>query len=386
MREIKLVDIKSQYLEIKEDLFKEWEKIFDSMNLMLGPNVKAFEKEFANYSGKKFGVGVDSGTMAVFFALKSIGIGEGDSVFVPSFTFFATVEAVIYCGAKPIFVDIEEDTYTISFDYIENYIKKNSTLKNGKLFDKKTQTYIKAIVPVHLFGLPADMNRAKEISEKYSIHIVEDSAQAHGAEFNGKKAGSFGITSAFSFYFSKNLSALGEAGIVLTDDEEIYEKLKRLRIHGQSGRYEHIEIGYNSRLDEVQAVVLRLKLKKLDEWNEKREKIAKKYIEELREFPLKFQSQKEPRKSVWHLFTIRTEKRDELAEFLKENGIQIGIHYPIPVHKQKAIKSLGYQNVKLPVTEKISNEILSLPMHPHLNEDDILYIKEVIKKFFKSNN
>ncbi len=383
MRKIKLVDIRSQYLEIKEELFKEWERVFDSMQLMLGPNVQSFEEEFSLYCGRKYGVGVDSGTAAVFFALNALGIGEKDAVLLPSFTFFATAEAVLYTGATPIFIDVEEDTFTISPLKIKEYIEKNCTTKKGKIFDLKTKKYIKAIIVVHLFGLPAEMKELQEVSKEYGIEIVEDSAQAHGAEYGGKKVGSFGKTSAFSFYFSKNLSALGEAGIVLTDDYDVAERLKRLRVHGQGERYEHIEIGYNSRLDEIQAVVLRLKLKRLDEWNRKRVELSNYYIEKLKDFPVKFQKVPDRRKSVWHLFTIRTQRRDELVDFLRKNGIEVGVHYPIPIHLQKAVKFLNYKRGDLPITEKISEEILSLPMHPHLQLSDIDYIKDKMQEFFR---
>jgi dTDP-4-amino-4,6-dideoxygalactose transaminase len=379
---IKMVDLKSQYNEIKEELWQEWEKVFDSMYLMLGPNMKAFEKEFAEYSGAKFGIGVDSGTTALFLALKSMDIGEGDAVIVPSFTFFATIEAVIQTGALPIMIDIDEDNFTISLDKIKEYFSKNSKISNGFYIDKQNGRKIKGIIPVHLYGNPADMKQIKELAEEYNLKILEDCAQAHGAEFEGDKVGSIGDMGAFSFYFSKNLSALGEGGIILTDNEKYADIARKLRVHGQSDKYTHEMVGYNSRLDELQAVILRLKLKRLEEWNNNRVKAAEYYNKKLKEFPLILPKKSNKGKHVYHLFVIRTNKRDELFKFLKENGVEVGIHYPIPSHLQPALDYLGYKEGSLPVTEKISKEILTLPMHPHLKTEDIDYIHGVFKRFF----
>ncbi len=379
---IKMVDLKSQYNEIKDELWQEWEKVFDSMYLMLGPNMKSFEQEFAEYSGAKFGIGVDSGTAALFLALKSMGIGEGDAVLVPSFTFFATIEAVIETGALPIMIDIDENDFTVSVSKIREYFKNNSRLSDGFYVDKNSGRKIKGIIPVHLYGNPVDMKQIKEIAGEYNLKILEDCAQAHGAEFGGSKAGSMGDMGAFSFYFSKNLSALGEGGIILTDNEKYAEIARKLRVHGQSDKYTHEMVGYNSRLDELQAVILRLKLKRLEDWNNNRIKAAEYYNEKLKEFPLILPKKSNKGKHVYHLFVIRSEKRDELFKFLKENGVEVGIHYPIPSHLQPALDYLGYKKGSLPVTEKVSKEILTLPMHPHLKTEDIDYIYEVFKRFF----
>ncbi len=382
-KEIKLVDLKPQYEEIKEELWKEWEKIFDTMHLMLGPNMKAFEKEFAEYSGAKYGIGVDSGTAALFLALKSMGINENHAVIAPSFTFFATIEAIIQTGAHPVLIDIEEKDYNISPSKIVEYIEKNTDFDGKNLIDKKSKKTIKAIIPVHLYGTPAEMDKIKDISNKYNLLILEDCAQAHGAEFRGEKVGSLGDAAAFSFYFSKNLSALGEAGIILTNNEEIREKASMLRVHGQKDKYTHQFIGYNSRLDEIQAAVLRLKLRKLEDWNQRRIKLAELYNKKLKDFPILTPDFFTHKKSVFHLYVIRTEKRDELKDFLSKNGIGTGIHYPIPSHLQPALKYLNYKKGELPVSEKIADEILTLPMYPHLKEEDIEYIADKIIEFFK---
>ncbi len=381
-KDIPLVDIKSQFKEIKENVYKEWEKIFSTMHLMLGPNMKAFENEFAKYSMTKYGIGVDSGTTALSFALNALDIGKNDEVITVSFTFFATIEAIFHNNATPVLMDIRENDYTLSTDSLKNFIENDCKFENNKLINKKSKKHVKAIIPVHLYGMPAEMDEILEISKKYNLKILEDCAQAHGAEYKGKKIGSFGNASAFSFYFSKNLSALGEGGIILTSDEKIKEKTERLRLHGQTDKYTHSEIGYNSRLDEMQAVVLREKLKLLDKWNERRKEIAKIYHNELKDLPLTLPENFDYKESVYHLYVIRTERRDELFEFLKQKDIGCGIHYPIPSHLQPALKNTDTYMENLQTSERISKEILSIPMHPHLSKDEISYIIEKIHEFF----
>ncbi len=366
---IPLVDLRAQYEEVKEDIQKGWTSALDSMNLYLGPNVRGFEKDFSNYIGVKYGFGVDSGTDALYIGLKTLGIGEEDEVILPSFTFFASPEAVVLAGAKPVFVDIDE-YYTINPDEIESHLTKRT----------------KAIMPVHLYGVPANMNPILEIAERKGLSVIEDSAQAHGAEyFDGKewkKAGSFGDVSAFSFYLSKNLSALGEGGCILTNREDIQKGIDIMRYHGQITKYEHKLIGMNSRLDELQAVVLRVKLEKLDKWNEKRGEIAEKYNEMLKDLPVQLPVIPDYAHPVWHLYVIRTERRDELMKYLKEQGIGVGIHYPIPCHKQPGLADIIDKTV-LPNTERFAKEVLSLPIYPQMAEDKIEFVAETIKKFFR---
>jgi dTDP-4-amino-4,6-dideoxygalactose transaminase len=383
-REVKLVDIKAQYDEIRDDLWREWEKAFDSMHLMLGPNMSAFEEEFAAYCGAEGAAAVDSGTSALLLALRSMGIGEGDEVLMPSWTFFATPESVILAGAYPVMIDIDETTLNISAEKVRGYIETNCRPEGGRWIDRKTGKNLRAIVPVHIFGLPADMDELTAIAGKYRLLVLEDCAQAHGAEHRGRKVGSIGDCAAFSFYLSKNLSALGEAGIVLSRNREYIERVKRLRVHGQSDRYHHSDIGYNARMDELQAVVLRLKLKRLNEWNRKRNQTARMYDERLRDLPLVLPARVPGSESVYHLYVIRCRERDELAEHLKQRRIGVGIHYPLPCHLQPALSFLGYRAGSLPVTEKMAGEVLTIPMHPHLTTDDIDRVTGSIREFFEN--
>ncbi len=366
MKKIKLVDLVSPYLEIKEELFKEWEKIFEKMWLFLGENVQKFEKNFAEYCGTKYCVGVSSGTDALHLALRAVGIDEEDEVILPSFTFIATFEAIWMVGARPVFADIEEDTLCISPSDVK----------------RKISSKTKAVIPVHLFGNVCDMDSLYEMKKVYGFYIVEDSAQAHGAEYKGKNVGNLGDLSAFSFYYTKNLGALGEAGGITTNDDRIYEELKLLRNHGQVSPYMSVKPGFNARLDEIQAAVLNLKLKMLDKWNERRGRVAKLYKEFLFGLPVKFQETRPDVKHVYHYFVIRVPERDKLADFLRKNGIEVGIHYPFPCHIQKTVQEYKLKEGDLPVAERVSKEVLSLPSHPHLNDEDIEYICSLIRKFY----
>ena len=379
---VPMVNIRAQYDEIKEELWKEWEKVFDSMHLMLGPNMQAFEKEFASFCGASYGAAVDSGTGALLLALKALGIGPDDEVITVSYTFFATPESVLLAGALPVMVDIDEPSYTMDPDKVEAYIRANCVTEGKHLRDKRTGKILKALLPVHLYGLPCDMERLGKIAKENNLLILEDCAQAHGAKFQGKTVGSIGDASAFSFYFSKNLSALGEGGIVLSNDEKVTEEVKKLRMHGQTGRYTHQCLGYNARLDELQAVVLRLKLRKLEGWNRKRQEIASLYTTLLEGTPLTLPQNLPGRESVFHLYVVRGPRRDQLADHLKALGIGVGVHYPIPSHLQPALANLGYKEGSLPVCERVAKEILTLPMYPHMKEEEVRYTVEGIRSFY----
>lgn len=383
MNQVPLVDLHAQYEEIKEEMHKLWEEILESMYLYLGPNVKGFEKEFALFTQVKHCVGVGSGTEAIHFSIRALGIGEGDEIITPSHTFFATIEAIIHSGAYPVLLDIDPELYTLCPEAVKDYIKSYCTKEKAYLKDKKTGKILKAILPVHIYGHPANMDAFKEISDEYNLMIIEDSAQAHGAEYKGKKAGTLGDIAAFSFYFSKNLGAFGEGGAVTTSNDEYANRIKRLREHGQKDKYHHESIGYNSRLDELQAAVLRCKLKLLKEWNDRRREIASFYNDALKDLPLKTPTEAEWAHHVYHLYVIRADERENLFGYLKDRGIGCGIHYPIPCHLQEAMKGYGYNEANLPETEKASKEILSLPMYPHLSEDDTLRVVETIKEFYK---
>jgi len=382
-KEIKLVDIHAQYRDIREELHQAWDDIFSTMHLMLGPNMKAFENEFAAYSQTSHGVGVGSGTAAVHLGLTALGVRPGDEVIAPSFTFFATVEAVIHAGAIPVMLDVETETATLSPEAVATFIRENGQRRGDELFNKVSGRRISAMIPVHLYGMPADMDALTSIARDNRLKILEDCAQAHGADYNGRKIGSFGDAAAYSFYFSKNLSALGEGGIVLTPHEKVRDALDRLRLHGQTDKYTHGEIGYNSRLDEMQAVVLRLKLKHLERWNQRRIELAGRYDRALRNLPVTPITPPAGRNAVYHLYVIRTSRRDELMEYLRERRIGVGVHYPIPCHLQPALSNLGYRKGDLPVSEQLADEVLSLPMHPHLSHDEVDQVAAAIRDFFK---
>ena len=360
-------DSKQHYRSIKDEVDAHVKRVMDSCRFVLGENVDSFEREFARFCGTDYAVGVANGTDALHLALLACGIGKEDEVITMPNTFIATTEAISQTGAKIVFVDIDSWTYNIDVAQIEGAI------------NEKTKT----ILPVHLFGQSADMDSIMKIARKYNLKVIEDACQAHGAEYRGKKAGSIGDAGCFSFYPSKNLAAFGDGGMVITDGNKIAQKIKMLRDHGQMKKYEHLVEGYNSRLDEIQAAILRVKLKRLDEQNKLRRKNAWIYNELLKdvdEVVTPFEA--EYGKHVYHLYVIRTEKRDELQEYLKSNGIGTGLHYPIPLHLQKAYEYLGYKEGDFPVAEECAKQILSLPMFPELTPKEIEKVASEIKTFF----
>ena len=356
---IPMGDLKRQYYSIKEEIDNAIKSVLESGYFILGENVKSFEDEFSKYCNVKCGIGVASGTDAIQLALRACGIGAGDEVITVSNTAFPTAIAISYTGAKPVFVDIDK-TYTIDISKIEEKISSKT----------------KGILPVHLYGQPADMNPILEIAERFGLFVIEDACQAHGAEYKDEKVGSIGNIGCFSFYPTKNLGAYGDGGMVITNNEEVAEKLRLLRDYGQIKRYSHTIKGYNSRLDEIQAAILRVKLKKLDEWNEKRRRNAIFYNQLLEKVITPVE--KENSKHVYHLYVIRTKHRDELCEWLKAKGVSTDIHYPTPIHLQKAYADLGLEKGGLPVTEQYASEILSLPIYPELTEKEVLQITKII--------
>lgn len=365
---IPLVDLKRQYDSIKKEIDGKIREVLENGEFILGRNVKAFEREFARYCGVKYGVGVASGTDALTLSLKALDISKGDEVITVPNTFIATVDAISHNGAAPIFVDIE----------LENYTMKVSDIKQ-KITEKT-----KAILPVHIYGHPVNMKPLLEIAEKNNLYVVEDACQAHGAEYTGKKIGSLGDCTCFSFYPSKNLGAYGDAGMILTNNEEIAERITALRDYGRKEKYKHNVIGYNSRLDEVQAAILRVKLKYLDRWVEERRKNAKKYNELLSEVPgVTLPIEEFYAKHAYYLYVIRVRHRDKMQRWLNSKGISTLIHYPIPIHLQNAYRHLGLRKGSFPVTEKYSKEILSLPMFPELTENEILYVCQSTKEFIQ---
>ena len=364
---VPFLDLKQQYRSIKDEVNAGVQRVMDSCRFVLGENVNSFEKEFASFCGTDFAVAVANGTDALRLALLACGIGKGDEVITVPNSFIATTEAISQTGAKIVFVDINLWTYNIDVSQIEGAINERT----------------RVILPVHLFGQPADMNPIMKIARKHNLKVIEDACQAHGAEYKGRKVGSIGDAGCFSFYPSKNLAAFGDGGMVVSNGNEIAQKIKMLRDHGQMKKYEHLVEGYNSRLDEIQAAILRVKLKRLNEWNKLRRKNASIYndlLEDVNEVFMPLEA--EYAKHVYHLYVIRTHRRDELQEWLKSKGIGTGLHYPTPLHLQRACEYLGYKEGNFPVAEGCAKQILSLPMFPELTREEIKKVVSEIKTFF----
>ncbi len=367
MENIQFVDLKKQYAPLKEEILAGISQALDGMHLFLGENVQALEKDFSAFCGAKHGIGVSDGTAALHVIMRAMGIGQGDEVITVSHTFIATVEAIILAGATPVFVDIDPQTCLMNLDQVESKITNRT----------------KAILPVSLYGQMVDMPRLRQIADKHGLKLIEDACQAHGAEFKGHRAGSLGDAAAFSFYFSKNLGGYGEGGFITTNDDELAHRVRMIRDHGSERRYYHDLIGMNARLDEVQAVVLRAKLKHLSEWNEARRKHAALYKELFKGTPVVAPVECPEAKHIYHLYVVRVPKRDALQAYLKDKGIFTGIHYPVPIHLQKATEFLGYKQGDLPVTEGVVEEILSLPLFAELEDQQIEYIAKTICEFYK---
>jgi len=395
---IPLVDLKSQYEEIKGEIQEAIDRVLDSSAFILGEEVTKFEEEFAKFCNTEYAIGTSSGTSALHLALLSLGIGEGDEVITTPYTFTATVETIIHCKAKPIFVDINHKNYNIDVQKLEEFIKRKCKIKSktgrsanrseaeiptpfsSLCRDRLSGKLIKAIIPVHLYGQPVDLDPILKLAKKYNLKVIEDACQAHGAEYKGKRVGSIGDIGCFSFYPGKNLGAYGDGGMMVTNDEKFANKIRCLRDHGRREKYEHQMIGYNYRLDALQAAILRVKLKYLDEWNEKRRKNASIYNELLKDLGVGTPYEGEYARHVFHLYVIRTKRRDEVYKFLQEKGIACGIHYPFPLHLQKAYRYLGYKEGDFPVAEECAKEVLSLPIYPELKRTQIEYIAETLKE------
>jgi dTDP-4-amino-4,6-dideoxygalactose transaminase len=366
---IPFLDLGGQYKEIKEDIDFALRRSLKRSDFILGKDEVIFEKEFAKYFNRKFAVGVNSGTDALFLGLLSLGIGSGDEVIVPVFTYIATALAVTFTGARPVFVDIDQDSYNIEVDKISGVITEKT----------------KAIIPVHLYGQSAHMKPILNIGRKYNLKIVEDAAQAHGARYKmpgGKwrMVGGIGDIGCFSFYPTKNLGGCGDGGMIVTDDEKIYKKILLLRDYGRKSRYEHISVGYNSRLDTIQAAILRIKLRHLERWNIFRRRNAAIYNRELKDTEgMVVPKEADYAKHVYHVYAVRVRGRDWVVKELAKKGIGTLIYYPIPLHLQKVYKDLGYKKGDFPVAEKVAQEIISLPMYPHLKEAQIRLVAQTLK-------
>lgn len=365
--EIRFLDVGAAYEELKEELDDAYRRVTKSGRLILGQEVDAFEHEFATYLGARHCIGVGNGLEALHLILRASGIGSGDEVIVPANTYIATWLAVTYSGAVPVPVEPLERTYNLDPNRIKTAITPRT----------------KAILVVHLYGQPAAMGPIKEIASIHGLTVIEDAAQAHGARYQGHFAGHLGHAAGWSFYPGKNLGALGDAGAITTDDEDLAGKLRTLRNYGSQTKYHHLYKGFNSRLDELQAAFLRVKLKYLDQWNSRRSQVAEMYLDILRATPLILPIVLKDVETVWHLFVVRCEKRDALQAYLRTQGIETLIHYPIPPHMQPAYQELNYLQGSFPISERIHQEVLSLPIGPHLTPDEAIRVGETVCSFFK---
>ena len=370
---VPFLDLKRQYEQIGHELQPMLTEAMTNGAFIGGPNVTGFEEAFAGFCETRHCIGVGSGTDALRFALMAVGVSSGDRVITVPNTFIATTEAISQVGAKPVFIDVQEGTYNIDPQKLEEYLNKRLKVHGAQPA---------AIIPVHLYGQPADMQSLLKIAQKYRIAVVEDACQAHGALYRDKKVGSIGSAGCFSFYPGKNLGAFGEAGAVVTGDEKIAQKIRMIRDHGQKEKYVHEIEGYNGRMDAIQAGVLRVKLTKLQEWNLSRRKHAALYRELLSGIPgIVLPTEPDFAFSVYHLFVILLDDRDGLREFLQKKGIATGLHYPLPLHLQKAYAHLGYQPGSFPVAESAARRLLSLPMFPELKREQIEYVCDSIKEY-----
>ena len=361
------LDLRAQLKPLRAEIDAAIARTLDNCSFCLGPDVAQFEKDFAAFCGAQHALGFNSGTSALHVAMLLLGVGPGDEVITTPYTFIATSWAISYCGAKPVYVDIDEATFNL----------------DPKLIEKAITPRTKAILPVHLYGQPFDVDAVAAVCKRHNLPFVEDAAQAHGAKYQGKSIGTFGAVSCFSFYPAKNLGACGEGGALVTNDAALAARAKSLREHGSTVRYHHDEVGYNYRLEGIQGAVLGVKLKHLAHWTRERQRVANRYAELLKDTPLQLPTVTAGNESAWHLYTVRSPRRDELKKFLDENKIGNAVHYPMPLHLQKVYASLGYKPGDFPVAEKASREVLSLPMFPELTDAQIQRVADVVKEFFR---
>jgi len=360
------LDLRAHLRPLRAELEAAIGRVLDNCTFCLGPEVAAFESEFAQFLGVGHCVGLNSGTSALHVAMRVLGIGAGDEVITTPFTFVATSWAISYVGARPVYVDIQDRTFNIDPELVERAITPRT----------------KAVLAVHLYGLPCDLDALRAICTKHKLVLVEDAAQAHGAKFKGKHAGTVGEIGCFSFYPTKNLAACGEGGALVTNDSALAARARILRDHGSTKRYYHDELGYNYRMEGIQAAVLRVKLKYLPAWNAARRRVAERYSELLADTPLQLPSGTADTESAWHLYVVRHPRRDELRDYLEAHGISCATHYPLPLHLQKAYAHLGHKPGDFPVAEKAARECLCLPMYPELTDEQIQRVAMTIKEFF----
>ena len=361
------LDLRAQLKPLRAEIDAAVARTLDNCSFCLGPDVGQFEKDFAKFCGAQHALGFTRGTSALHVAMLLLGIGPGDEVITTPYTFIATSWAISYCGAKPVYVDIDEATFNLDPKKLEAAVTPRT----------------KAVLPVHLYGQPFDVDTVAAICKKHNLPFVEDAAQAHGAKYKGKTVGALGDLACFSFYPAKNLGACGEGGALVTNNAALASRAKSLREHGSTVRYHHDEVGYNYRMEGLQGAVLGVKLKHLNAWTRERQRVAARYAELLADTPLQLPTVPAGNESAWHLYTVRLPRRDDLKKHLDTNGIGNAVHYPMPLHLQKAYVNLGYKPGDFPVAEKASREVLSLPMFPELTETQIQRVAAVVKGFFR---
>jgi dTDP-4-amino-4,6-dideoxygalactose transaminase len=364
------LDLPAQIRALRKDLDAAIARTLDNCSFCLGPDVVQFEKDFAQFTGASHCVGFNSGTSALHVALLLLGVGQGDEVITTPMTFVATSWAISYVGAKPVYVDIDDTTFNLDPKQIEKAITPRT----------------KAIMPVHLYGQPFDIDPILDICKKHKLPLVEDAAQAHGAKYKGKTIGTFGAISCFSFYPGKNLGACGEGGALVTNNEAFDKRARSLREHGASVRYYHDEVGFNYRMEGIQGAVLGVKLKHLANWTARRRAIAKIYDDLLSDTPLQLPREGKGCESVWHLYVVRHERRDDLKKHLEANNVGCALHYPLPLHLQKCYANLGYKPGDFPIAEKAARECLSLPIFPEMTDKQVQRVTDVVKEFFTKKN
>jgi dTDP-4-amino-4,6-dideoxygalactose transaminase len=362
---VPFIDLSRHHKPLRNELIKTFENVLDSNQFILGDEVKQFEAELRAYTGARYAIGVSNCTNALLLSLKACGIGSGDEVITTPFSFISTAEVIALLGATPVFCDIDQKTFNIDPAKI-----------TGALSSKT-----KALLPVHLYGQAADMDSIMRIAQEKNLAVIEDMAQAIGAKYHGKMVGTFGDTACISFFPTKNLCALGDAGLILTDNSELEQTIRMFRVHGAPKKYYHESIGFNDRLDAVQAAFLRVKLKYLDRWNERRRQIAKKYDDGLRDV-VTIPYIEPHNESIYHQYTIRTPRREDLKNYLADKGIGTAVHYPLPLHLQNAFQYLNYGEGSFPESERAAKEVLCLPIHQDLTDEEIEYVIDTINQFF----
>ena len=362
---VPLVDLRAAFAPVKEQVFRDFESILDGMQLFQGPHTVAFEQEFAAYCGARHGLGISNGTDALFAALVACGVGPGDEVIAPAHTFFATIEAIVHAGAVPVLADVERDTFTLDPAAVRSLVTDRT----------------RAIVPVHLYGQAADMDPLLELARERGLRVVEDAAQAHGAKYKGRPVGSLGDAASFSFYFTKNLGGVGEGGFVTTNDDAIAEQVRLLRHHGHVSKFEHAIVGYNLRLDELQAAVLRAKLPGLDAGNAQRRAHAAHYARLFAGSAVSGPVCRPGNEHVYHVYAVRTPRRDALADHLAARGVGTGIHYKNPGHLQPALRTIAHRAGDMKVTVEACRELISLPMYPQLTAEQVDYVAAQVLEF-----